>query len=88
MKVKNEDVWKKRGELIKTARLTKGLLQKDIAKILGVKNNTIAGYEAGTRKLDIDSSVTICLYLGIDLALFFGLNRNFKFVQINIENTR
>jgi Predicted transcription factor, homolog of eukaryotic MBF1 len=82
----DNDIWKKRGELIKSARVSKGLLQKDIAKILGVKSNTIAGYEAGTRKVDIDSAVTVCIFLGIDLALFCGVNRKFKFIKINNEN--
>jgi transcriptional regulator with XRE-family HTH domain len=87
VKVKGyDDIWKKRGELIKTARVTKGLLQKDVADILGVKSNTISGYEAGTRKIDIDTAVKLCLFLGIDLALFCGINRNFKFVKINNEN--
>lgn len=82
----DKDVWKKRGELLRTARIAKGLLQKDIAEILGVKGNTIAGYEAGSRKIDIDSAVKLCLHLGIDLALFCGVNRNFKFVKTNYEN--
>lgn len=85
MKDINNDVWKKRGDIIKTARITKGLMQKDVAKMLGVKSNTIAGYEAGSRKPDIDTAVNICLYLGIDLALFCGINRNFKFVNVNNE---
>lgn len=81
-----DDTWKKRGELIRSARITKGLLQKDVAKMLGVQSNTVAGYESGSRKPDIDTVVSICLYLGIDLALFCGVNRNFKFVKINNEN--
>jgi len=80
------DVWKKRGGLIKAARATKGLRQKDVAEMLGIKPNTIAGYEAGTRKMDIDTAVKICLYLDIDIALFCGINRNFKFVRVNNEN--
>lgn len=80
------DIWKKRGELIRSARVAKGLYQKDLAKVLGVKSNTIAGYEAGTRKIDIDDSVTLCIFLGIDLALYCGINRNFKFVKTNNEN--
>jgi len=87
VKVKGyDDIWKKRGELIKTARIAKGLLQKDVADILGVKSNTISGYETGSRKIDIDTAVKLCLFLGIDLALFCGINRNFKFVKINNEN--
>lgn len=87
MKNIENDIWKKRGDLIKSARTSKGLLQKDVAKVLGVKSNTVAGYESGARKIDIDSAVSVCLFLGIDLALFCGLNRNFKFVKINNENS-
>jgi transcriptional regulator with XRE-family HTH domain len=86
MKNYDSEIWKKRGELIKMARLSKGLLQKDVAKALGVKSNTVAGYEAGSRKIDIDNAVSVCIFLGIDLALFCGVNRNFKFVKVNNEN--
>jgi len=86
MKKSKHDIWKKRGELIRSARISKGLYQKDIAKLLGVKSNTIAGYESGTRKIDLDDSVKLCLFLDIDFALFCGLNRNFKFIKINNEN--
>lgn len=86
MKEADSDIWKKRGELIKAARVSKGLLQKDVAEMLGVKANTIAGYEAGSRKIDIDMVVKICLYLDIDLALFCGINRKFKFIKLNNEH--
>lgn len=86
LKAQTKSTWEKRGDLMRSARKSKGLMQKDVAEILGVKNNTIAGYEAGTRKVDIDTAVTICLFLGIDLALFLGLNRNFKFVKVDNEN--
>ena len=86
MKEQTKSIWEKRGDLMRSARKSKGLMQKDVAKILGVKNNTIAGYEYGNRKVDIDTAVTICLFLDIDLALFFGLNRKFKFVKVENEN--
>jgi len=86
MKEQTKSIWEKRGDLMRSARKSKGLMQKDVAKILGVKNNTIAGYESGNRKVDIDTAVTICLFLDIDLALFFGLNRKFKFVKVENEN--
>lgn len=82
----NTETWKKRGEILKNARINKGLLQKDIAKLVGVKNNTIAGYESGARKVDLDTAIQLCLFLGIDLAYFCGINRNFKFVKVNNEN--
>ena len=86
MQLDVQDIWVKRGKLMRSARVTKGLLQKDVAKLLGVKNNTIAGYESGSRKVDIDTAMTICLFLDIDLALFLDVNRKFKFVKLNNEN--
>lgn len=85
MKETSTDIWKKRGGMLKSARITKGLLQKDVAEILDVKSNTLAGYESGSRKIDIDSAIKLCIFLGIDLAYFFGINRNFKFVNTNNE---
>jgi len=86
VKVCLNETWKKRGEILKNARTAKGLLQKDVGKIIDVKSNTMAQYESGIRRIDIDSAVQLCLFLGIDLAYFLGVNRNFKFVKINNEN--
>lgn len=86
MRNNDDEIWKKRGEILKNARISRGLLQKDVAEIVGVKNNTIAGYESGIRRVDIDTAVKICLFLGIDIAFFLGINRNFKFVKVNNEN--
>lgn len=80
MSNESKEIWKKRGNLIRSARISKGLLQKDVANAIGVKNNTLAGYEAGIRKVDIDTAVSICRYLDIEFSLFLGTkNRNIKF---------
>ena len=80
MQVCENEIWKKRGNLIRSARVSKGLYQKDVAKAIGVKNNTFAQYEYGIRKIDIDTAVEICQFLDIKLSLFLGYqNRKIKF---------
>lgn len=69
-KVMCKEVWKKRGEIIKNTRIGRGLLQKDLAKFLGVKENTISGYENGTRRMDFDTVKEICKLLEIDIRYF------------------
>lgn len=66
----NKDIWKKRGLMLKAARINKGLLQKDVADLLKLKVNTISGYENGLRKMDFDDIKKICRFLGIDLNSF------------------
>lgn len=53
-------------ELLRNARLAKNLKQEDVAKILGVKKNTISNYETGKSEPDIDSFITICDLYEID----------------------
>lgn len=53
-------------ELLKDARLAKNLKQEDVAKVLGVKKNTISNYETGKSEPDIDSFITICDLYEID----------------------
>jgi ribosome-binding protein aMBF1 (putative translation factor) len=67
---KNAELWKRRGNMIKTARTNKGLLQKDVADFLKVKPNTISGYENGDRKMDFDDVKKLCRFLGIELNSF------------------
>ena len=53
-------------ELLKNARLSKNLKQEDVAKVLGVKKNTISNYETGKSEPDIDSFITMCDLYEID----------------------
>lgn len=66
----NAEVWKKRGQMVRSARTGKGLLQKDLADFLDVKPNTISGYENGTRKMEFDDIKKLCRFLGIELNHF------------------
>lgn len=59
--------WKRRGEVFKTARENRNLLQQDIAKLLGVKVQTICDYEKGRRRMSFDNIKILCKYLGVDI---------------------
>ncbi|WP_113676111.1 helix-turn-helix domain-containing protein [Vallitalea guaymasensis] len=65
-----ESIWARRGKLIKNARETKGLFQKDIAKFLDVKPNTVSSYESGVRKMDFDTIRDLCKLLDININIF------------------
>lgn len=50
---------------LKEIRIKKGLLQKDIADILGVKQQAVSKYENGTHKLNQKQIIDLCLALDV-----------------------
>lgn len=50
---------------LKELRISKGLTQLDIAKILGVNQQAVSHYEVGRRKLDQDQIIKLCLGLDV-----------------------
>lgn len=53
---------------LKTARITNGLKQQDVAEKMGIKANTISNWEKGRTEPDIDSFVKLCDIYKIDCA--------------------
>ena len=47
-------------ERLKKSRIESNLKQSDVAKLLGVKSNTISNWENGKSNPDIDSLVELC----------------------------
>ncbi len=47
-------------EKLRNARIEKNMKQSDVAKLLGVKSNTISNWENGKASPDIDSLVELC----------------------------
>lgn len=60
--------WKRFIEL----REEKGKLQKDIAKYLGIANNTYSQYETGKREPSIDKLKLLAMYYGCSLDYLVG----------------
>lgn len=52
-------------ERIKEARINAGLTQQALANILGVKSNTITGYESGSREPDALRIIAIARATGV-----------------------
>jgi len=50
---------------LKEIRIQKGLLQKDIAEILGVKQQAVSKYEDGSRKLNQEQIIKLSLSLEV-----------------------
>lgn len=59
--------WENFGAKIKTARLEKGLTQKDLAEIVEVTPESISYYEAGKKKPSFDKIKIICKELGLSM---------------------
>lgn len=55
-------------ELLKTARVEKNLTQRDVAKKLGVKDNTISNWEKGKTEPDIEIFVRLCEIYDVNFA--------------------
>lgn len=53
------------GETIRSARKAKGLTQRDLAKILDVKFNSISNWENDKHKPDVDTFEQLCRTLDI-----------------------
>lgn len=60
------------GEKIKSARLSKGLTQKALAELLGVKHNSVSDWESGKHEPDIDTFERLCWELDITPTYLMG----------------
>lgn len=56
------------GIRLKEARKAKGFTQQDVAELVGVKKNTIAGYELGNREPDVMMIKKLVEVLGVSSA--------------------
>lgn len=53
-------------EQLRQARIEKGLTQRDVGRLTGIKNTTLSNYENGVTNLDIDTVLTLCEAYGLD----------------------
>lgn len=67
---------------LKEIRLKKGLFQRDIAKILGVKQTAVSKYELEERKLNQDQIIKLCLELDVTPEELLGFKEAYeKYIQ-------
>ena len=60
------------GENLKTVRKSKGILQRDIAKLLGVPLRTYQSYEYGEADPSLDSVARLAEYLDVSTDFLLG----------------
>ena len=60
------------GNRIKTARKNKGLTQKQLADIVGIKHNTLSGWEKGAHSPNGTQIIQLCDVLEIDPNSLYG----------------
>lgn len=56
-----------RAAKIKAARISKGLKQLDLARLLGKTISAVSSYELGTRTPKLDDAKRLCDILGLNL---------------------
>ena len=61
------------GERLKNRRKAAGLLQKDIARQLGMSNNSVVFYEKGGRAMNIWTFVRLCRLFDVSADELLGL---------------
>lgn len=57
------------GELLRSARLSRGLTQTDVARQLGVTVQAVSKLERGASKASFDRIHRLCQVLGLELTL-------------------
>lgn len=60
------------GDVIKNRRTALGMNQAALADLIGVSRNTVAGWETGHSRPDMDTLPRLCAALKMPLAAFFG----------------
>ena len=60
------------GEMIQIRRKAMGMNQAELAGMVGVSRNTVAGWETGHSRPDLDKLPALCSALRISLSRFFG----------------
>lgn len=63
----------KYAEIIRKGRTAQGMNQSDLAERLGVSRNTVAGWETGHSRPDLDTVPALCKALRLTLSQFFGM---------------
>ena len=72
---------------LKELRLSKGLNQKDAAKILGIAQPTLSGWETGRTQIDYDNLIKVADYYKVTLDYLLGRTVRFTELKDLDENT-
>ena len=73
--------------VIREGRTTAGINQQQLAERLGVSRATIAGWETGHSRPDLDLLPRLCEALGVSVAAFFGIREKITPTERNLLMT-
>ncbi|WP_133016991.1 helix-turn-helix domain-containing protein [Clostridium cuniculi] len=75
------------GEIIAELRADKGMNQEELSVILNVSRPTLANWESGNRRIDIETLVVIADYFGVSCDYLLGRTKHkYNFALENEKN--
>lgn len=75
------------GEIIAELRMDKDMNQEDLASILNISRSTLANWESGNRRIDIETLVIIADYFGVSCDYLLGRTKHkYNFALENKNN--
>ena len=74
----DEQFFEKLGSRIKTLREEQNMTQVQLADLLGIRQQVIATYELGTRRIPASMIPDLAQILGISIETLFGMNNGTK----------
>lgn len=63
------------GDILKELRNSKGLLQEELGKIIGISKSTVGMYETGKRMPNDKTLKKISAYFGVTIDYLFGIEQ-------------
>jgi transcriptional regulator with XRE-family HTH domain len=70
-----EEIRKQIGHRIKTRRVDKHMVQKDLAEMVGANQTQVSAWEAGRRVLRIEDAIQVAKVLGTTVGYLVGEQR-------------
>lgn len=74
------------GEIIAELRMDKDMKQEDLASILNISRSTLANWESGNRRIDIETLVVIADFFGVSCDYLLGRTKH-KY-NFSLENEK
>ncbi len=71
--------------MLKVGRSNTGLTQAQVAKMIGIKGNTLSGYETGASEPDIDTYIKLCKIYNLDYVSILEKAYNLKPEELKLS---
>ncbi len=83
-----DTLWKFVGNKIKEFRKQKRLTQKELGDLIGVKHNTVSGYEKGSSSPEQDTLFKLAKVFGVSIDTFFPEHTKGDTLESVLENNK